>query len=52
MMHTKDGMADKFIADISANVAEMMKMPEKPVDGKVLFISVDIHLPTFGLTAT
>lgn len=36
MMHTKNDMADKFIADIITKVAEMMKNPEKPVEGKVL----------------
>lgn len=36
MMHTMNGMADKFIADITTLVAEMMKNPEKPVEGKVL----------------
>lgn len=34
-MHTVDNMADKFIADITEKVAEMMKHPEKPVEGKV-----------------
>lgn len=35
MMHTMDGMADKFIRDIKAAVGELMKNPEKPVEGKV-----------------
>lgn len=34
-MHTVDGMADKFIADVKEKVAEIMKNPEKPVEGKV-----------------
>lgn len=34
-MHTVDGMADKFIKDITAAVGELMKNPEKPVEGKV-----------------
>lgn len=36
MMHTMDGMADKFIKDITDTVVELMKNPEKPVEGKVL----------------
>lgn len=35
-MHTMDGMADHFIKDVTAAVAELMKNPEKPVEGKVL----------------
>lgn len=35
MMHTMDGMADKIIKDITAAVGELMKNPEKPVEGKV-----------------
>lgn len=34
-MHTVDGMADRFIADITREVKEIMKTPKKPVEGKV-----------------
>lgn len=35
MMHTVDNMADKFINDVKDVVTELMKNPEKPVEGKV-----------------
>ncbi|XP_031625160.1 sphingosine-1-phosphate lyase [Contarinia nasturtii] len=35
MLHTMDGMADKFIKDIKAAVGEIMKNPGKPVEGKM-----------------
>ncbi|XP_055316941.1 sphingosine-1-phosphate lyase [Sitodiplosis mosellana] len=35
MMHTMDGMADQFIKDVTAAVAELMKNPEKPIEGKM-----------------
>lgn len=35
MMHTMDNMADKFIKDVREIVTELMKDPEKPVEGKV-----------------
>lgn len=34
-MHTKNGLADKFLQDVKENVEELMKDPEKPVEGKV-----------------
>lgn len=35
LMHTMDGMADKFIKDVKTEVDEIMKNPGKPVEGKV-----------------
>lgn len=35
LMHTKNGLADKFLEDVKANVDELMKNPTKPVEGKV-----------------
>lgn len=34
-LHTQDGVADQFLADIKSVVAQMMINPEKPVEGKV-----------------
>lgn len=34
-MHTKDGVADKFLNDVKIQLAELMINPTKPVDGKV-----------------
>lgn len=34
-LHTRDNMADKFIADAKTLIAEIMKEPGKPVEGKV-----------------
>lgn len=40
-MHTKDGLADKFLDDVKANVAELMKNPTKPIEGKVSCLADD-----------
>ncbi|XP_053964605.1 sphingosine-1-phosphate lyase [Anastrepha ludens] len=34
-MHTKSGLADKFLADLKSSVAEIMKDPGQPVEGKM-----------------
>lgn len=34
-MHTKDGVADQFIQDVTNEVREIMKNPGTPVEGKV-----------------
>lgn len=34
-MHTVDGMADRFVQDVTREVNEIMKTPKKPVEGKV-----------------
>lgn len=35
LLHTKDGMADRFIKDVTDAVGQMMINPEKPCDGQV-----------------
>lgn len=35
-MHTKDGIADQFIKDVTNEVTEIMKNPGTPVEGKVI----------------
>lgn len=34
-MHTKPGVADQFINDVKEATKELLKNPEKPVEGKV-----------------
>lgn len=34
-MHTKEGIAAQFLADTGANVAELIKEPSRPVEGKL-----------------
>lgn len=34
-MHTQPGVADRFINDVKREVTELLKNPEKPVEGKV-----------------
>ncbi|KAL9919581.1 sphingosine-1-phosphate lyase isoform 1-T4 [Glossina fuscipes fuscipes] len=34
-MHTASGIADKFLVDVRASVAELMKDPQQPVTGKM-----------------
>lgn len=34
-MHTKEGVADKFLNDVSVELGELMLNPSKPVEGKV-----------------
>lgn len=34
-MHTKTGVADQFIKDVTAEVATIMKNPGLPIEGKV-----------------
>lgn len=34
-MHTKEGVADKFLNDVSEELGELMLNPTKPVEGKV-----------------
>lgn len=36
-MHTKDGVADQFIQDVTSAVTEIMKNPGIPIEGKVTF---------------
>lgn len=44
MLHTMDGMADKFIRDVKVAVAEIMKNPGKPIEGKVLILEKKIFM--------
>lgn len=44
-MHTRNGIADKFIADVRANVALVMQNPEKPVEGKMAIYGVAQAVP-------
>lgn len=34
-MHTQEGVAEAFLRDVREEVAEIMKNPEDPVEGKV-----------------
>lgn len=36
-MHTQPGVADRFINDVKKELAEILKNPEKPIEGKVRF---------------
>lgn len=36
-MHTKDGVADQFIKDVTNEVKTIMKDPGTPVEGRVNF---------------
>lgn len=44
-MHTKDGIADRFIKDVETIVKELMKNPEKPVEGKMAIYGVSQTIP-------
>lgn len=44
-MHTKPGRADNFINDVEAIVKELMKNPEKPVEGKMALYGVAQTIP-------
>lgn len=54
-MHTQEGVADMFLDDIKATVAELMINPEKPVEGKVMrfrpvvFPKLDFFLSKFQM---
>lgn len=39
-MHTRDGVADQFLADVREQVAVMMVNPEKPVEGRMAIYGV------------
>lgn len=36
-MHTREGCAEQFLNDVRTEVKELMKEPNNPVDGKVMF---------------
>lgn len=44
-MHTQPGVADKFINDFKACVAEIMKDPGQPVEGKMAIYGVAQAIP-------
>jgi hypothetical protein len=44
-MHTKPGIADNFVNDVEIIVAELMKNPEKPVEGKMALYGVAQAIP-------
>lgn len=44
-MHTQNGIADKFIADVRSKVALIMQNPEKPVEGKMAIYGVAQEVP-------
>lgn len=44
-MHTKAGRADNFINDVESSVVELMKTPEKPVEGKMALYGVAQAIP-------
>lgn len=44
-MHTKSGIADNFINDVDSIVKELMKNPEKPVEGKMAIYGVSQTIP-------
>src|SRR5690349_11163973 len=44
-MHTKAGVADNFVNDIESIVSELMKTPEKPVEGKMALYGVAQAIP-------
>lgn len=45
LMHTKPGVADNFINDVDSVVKELMKNPEKPVEGKMAIYGVSQTIP-------
>ncbi|XP_039956093.1 sphingosine-1-phosphate lyase [Bactrocera tryoni] len=44
-MHTQPGVADKFIADFKASVAEIMKDPGQPVESKMAIYGMAQSIP-------
>lgn len=44
-MHTKPGRADNFVNDVDSIVGELMKTPEKPVEGKMALYGVAQAIP-------
>lgn len=45
MLHTKNGMADKFIEDIKEIARELMKNPEKVAEGKMALYATSQKIP-------
>ena len=50
-MHTQNGVADHFLKDVGNIVKELMKAPEKPVEGKMAIYGVAQSLPDRSIVA-
>jgi sphinganine-1-phosphate aldolase len=44
-VHTQQGVADKFLNDVQNSVAEILKEPDVPVEGKMAIYGVAQSLP-------
>lgn len=49
LLHTRDNVADQFIADVTKEVKEIMKNPMKPVEGKMAIYGVAQTIPDRSL---
>lgn len=43
-LHTKPGVADKFLEDVRNSLEEILKQPGKPVEGKVSYFFLMLFL--------
>lgn len=48
-MHTRDMVAEQFIADVTKEVKEIMKNPGKPIEGKMAIYGVAQTIPDRAL---
>ncbi|GAB0097795.1 Sphingosine-1-phosphate lyase [Sergentomyia squamirostris] len=48
-MHTREGVADKFLQDVREQIEEILKDPGKPVEGKMAIYGVAQSLPDRSL---
>lgn len=44
-LHTKTGVAEKFVKDVGEIVSELMKDPKKPVEGKMALYGTAQEIP-------
>ncbi|XP_058061230.1 sphingosine-1-phosphate lyase [Anopheles bellator] len=44
-MHTQSGVADKFVEDVRSKLADIMRNPSKPVEGKMAIYGVAQSVP-------
>lgn len=49
LMHTRDNVADQFIADVTQEVNEIMKNPGKPAGAKMAIYGVAQTIPDRSL---
>lgn len=49
LLHTRDNVADRFIADVTKEVKEIMKNPTKPIEGKMAIYGVAQTIPDRSL---